>query len=63
MEMKNKTTKKRGLAALLITGALVGVGVGTTHLVKKVATQKAKNDELKRLKELEDEIFDDLFEE
>ena len=62
MEMKKKTNKKRGLAALLITGALVGAGVGATHIVKKVAAQKAKNDEMKRLKELEDEVFDNLFE-
>lgn len=63
MESKNKITKKRGLAALLITGALVGMGVGTTHIVKKVKEHKAKNDEIKRLRELEDEVFDDLFEE
>ncbi|MBS3198264.1 hypothetical protein J0J70_05010 [Turicibacter bilis] len=62
MEMENKKTKKRGLAALLITGAVVGIGVGTTHVIKKVAQQKAKADEMKRLKELEDEEFDDLFE-
>lgn len=60
--MENKKTKKRGLAALLITGAVVGIGVGTTHVIKKVAQQKAKADEMKRLKELEDEEFDDLFE-
>ena len=35
MEMENKKTKKRGLAALLITGAVVGIGVGTTHVSKK----------------------------
>lgn len=62
MELENKKTKKRGLAALLITGAVVGIGVGTTHVIKKVAQQKAKADEMKRLKELEDEEFDDLFE-
>ena len=62
MEMENKKTKKRGLAALLITGAVVGIGVGTTHVIKKVAQQKAKADEMKRLKELEDEEFEDLFE-
>ena len=62
MEMENKKTKKRGLAALLITGAVVGIGVSTTHVIKKVAQQKAKADEMKRLKELEDEEFDDLFE-
>lgn len=62
MEMENKKTKKRGLAALLITGAVVGIGVGTTHVIKKVAQQKAKADEMKHLKELEDEEFDDLFE-
>ena len=60
--MENKKTKKRGLAALLITGAVVGIGVSTTHVIKKVAQQKAKADEMKRLKELEDEEFDDLFE-
>ena len=27
MEMENKKTKKRGLAALLISGAVVGIGV------------------------------------
>ena len=62
MEIQNKKIKKRGLAALLITGAVVGIGVGTTHVIKKVAQQKAKADEMKRLKELEDEEFDDLFE-
>ena len=62
MEIENKKMKKRGLAALLITGAVVGIGVGTTHVIKKVAQQKAKADEMKRLKELEDEEFDDLFE-
>lgn len=62
MELENKKTKKRSLAALLITGAVVGIGVGTTHVMKKVAQQKAKADEMKRLKDLEDEEFDDLFE-
>ena len=62
MEMENKKTKKRGLAALLITGAVVGIGMGATHVIKKVAQQKAKSDEMKRLKDLEDEEFDDLFE-
>lgn len=62
MELENKKPKKRGLAALLITGAVVGIGVGTTHVIKKIAQQKAKADEMKRLKDLEDEEFDDLFE-
>ncbi len=62
MEIQNKKIKKRGLTALLITGAVVGIGVSTTHVIKKVAQQKAKADEMKRLKELEDEEFDDLFE-
>ena len=62
MEIQNKKIKKRGLTALLITGAGVGIGVSTTHVIKKVAQQKAKADEMKRLKELEDEEFDDLFE-
>lgn len=62
MEKKQKVTKKRGLAALLITGAIVGIGVGATQVVKKVNDKKIKSDEMKRLKELEDEVFDDLFE-
>ena len=62
MEIQNKKIKKRGLTALLITGAVVGIGMGATHVIKKVAQQKAKSDEMKRLKELEDEEFDDLFE-
>lgn len=62
MESKTKITKKRGLAALLITGAVVGIGVSATHVMKKVAAKKAQSDEMKRLKELEDEVFDDLFE-
>ena len=62
MKIKNKKIKKRGLTALLITGAVVGIGVSTTHVIKKVAQQKAKADEMKRLKDLEDEEFDDLFE-
>lgn len=62
METKTKMTKKRGFAALLITGAVVGIGVGATHIAKKVVDKKAKSDEMKRLKELEDEVFDDLFE-
>ena len=62
MEIQNKKIKKRGLTALLITGAVVGIGVSTTHVIKKVAQQKPKADEMKRLKELEDEEFDDLFE-
>ena len=36
--------------------------MGTNHVIKKVAQQKAKSDEIKRLKDLEDEEFDDLFE-
>ena len=62
MEIENKKMKKRGLAALLITGAVVGIGMGATHVIKKVAQQKSKSDEIKRLKDLEDEEFDDLFE-
>ncbi len=62
MEMKNNNIKKRGLATLLITGTVVGIGVGATHIIKKVAQQKAKSDEMKRLRELEDEEFDNLFE-
>ena len=62
MDLKNKVTKKRGLAALLITGAVVGVSLGTTRLVKKINEQKSKSDELKRLKELEDEEFDNFLE-
>lgn len=62
MEQKVKITKKRGFAALLITGAIVGIGVGYTRVVKKMAEKKAKSNEMKRLKELEDEVFDDLFE-
>ena len=60
--MKTKLTKKRGIAALVITGAIVGVGIGTTKVVKKIIDKKAESDEMKRLKELEDETFDDLFE-
>jgi len=62
MDLKNKVTKKRGLAALLITGAVVGVSLGTTRIVKKINEQKLKSDELKRLKELEDEEFDNFLE-
>ena len=62
MELKNKVTKKRGLAALLITGAVVGVSLGATTIVKKINEQKSKSDELKRLKELEDEEFDNFLE-
>ena len=62
MEQKVKITKKRGFAALLITGAIVGIGVWSTRVVKKMAEKKAKSNEMKRLKELEDEVFDDLFE-
>ena len=62
MEQKEKKKKKRGFAALLITGAIVGIGVGSTRVVKKMAEKKAKSNEMKRLKELEDEVFDDLFE-
>lgn len=62
MEMENQKQKKRGLTALLITGAIVGIGMGTTHIIKKVAQQKAKSDEMKRLNELEDEEFEDFFE-
>ncbi len=62
MEMENQKQKKRGLTALLITGAIVGIGMGTTHIIKKVAQQKAKSDEMKRLTELEDEEFEDFFE-
>lgn len=62
METKTKLTKKRGIAALVITGAIVGVGIGTTKVVKKIIDKKAESDEMKRLKELEDETFDDLFE-
>ena len=62
MEQKVKITKKRGFAALLITGAIVGIGVVSTRVVKKMAEKKAKSNEMKRLKELEDEVFDDLFE-
>ena len=62
MNLKNKVTKKRGLAALLITGAVVGVSLGATTLVKKINEQKSKSDELKRLKELEDEEFDNFLE-
>lgn len=62
MKIQNKKIKKRGLTALLITGAIVGIGMGTNHVIKKVAQQKAKSDEIKRLKDLEDEEFDDLFE-
>lgn len=62
MEMKNQKIKKRGLAALLITGTVVGIGMGATHIMKKVAQQKTKSDEIKRLNELEDEEFEDFFE-
>ena len=62
MEMKNQKIKKRGLAALLITGTVVGIGMGATHIIKKFAQQKAKSDEIKRLNELEDEEFEDFFE-
>lgn len=62
METKTKLTKKRGIAALVITGAIVGVGIGTTKVVKQIIDKKAESDEMKRLKELEDETFDDLFE-
>jgi len=62
MDLKNKVTKKHGLAALLITGAVVGVSLGTTRIVKKINEQKLKSDELKRLKELEDEEFDNFLE-
>ena len=62
MDLKNKVTKKRGLAAPLITGAVVGVSFGTTRIVKKINEQKLKSDELKRLKELEDEEFDNFLE-
>lgn len=62
METKTKLTKKRGIAALVITGAIVGVGIGTTKVVKKIIDKKAESDEMKRLKDLEDETFDDLFE-
>ena len=62
MEMENQKQKKRGLTALLITGAIVGIGMGTTHIIKKVAQQKAKSDEMKHLTELEDEEFEDFFE-
>ncbi len=60
--MKNQKIKKRGLAALLITGTVVGIGMGATHIMKKVAQQKTKSDEIKRLNELEDEEFEDFFE-
>ena len=62
MDLTNKVTKKRGLAALLITGAVVGVSLGATTIVKKINEQKSKSDELKRLKELEDEEFDNFLE-
>ena len=62
MDLKNKVTKKRGLAALLITGAVVGVSLGATTIVKMINEQKSKSDELKRLKELEDEEFDNFLE-
>lgn len=51
MEIQNKKIKKRGLTALLITGAIVGIGMSTNHVIKKVAQQKAKSDEIKRLKD------------
>ena len=35
MEIQNKKIKKRGLTALLITGAIVGIGMGTNHVIKK----------------------------
>ena len=43
MDLKNKVTKKRGLAALLITGAVVGVSLGATTIVKKINEQKSKS--------------------
>ena len=42
MDLKNKVTKKRGLAALLITGAVVGVSLGATRLLKRL-TNKNQN--------------------
>ena len=62
MEIQNKKIKKRGLTALLIKGSIFLIGMCTNHVIKKVAQQKAKSDEIKRLKDLEDEEFDDLFE-
>lgn len=62
MELETKQKKKHSLTALLVTGAIVGISVGTTHVIKKIAQQKAKVDEAKRLKELEDEEFDNFFE-
>ena len=44
MEIQNKKIKKRGLTALLITGAIVGIFMGTNQVLKIVAQQKAKSD-------------------
>ena len=50
--MKTKKMKKHGLAALLITGTVVGIGMGATHVVKRLAQQRQNQKRLNVLKNL-----------
>lgn len=59
MDEKNKQRTKKGLLALAITGAVVGVGFGVKAATTKVKKSREKRYENERLKELENEQFED----
>lgn len=54
----NKKRCKKGIFALLATGAVVGLGVGAKVVKDKVAAKR----EAKRLEELENEQFEEDYE-
>lgn len=53
---------KKGILALLATGAVVGLGVGAKVVKDKVAAKREAQRETKRLEELENEQFEEDYE-
>ena len=59
MRKLNKKDAKKGVLALVATGVAVGIGVGVKMTATKIKNKRIKREEMERLKELENEQFED----
>lgn len=55
--MKAKATAKKGLIAVLATGAVVGIGVGAKAIKNRIEAKREAKREERSLQALEDERF------
>lgn len=59
MRKLNKEDAKKGVLAIVATGVAVGMGVGVKMTATKIKNKRIKRAEMERLKELENEQFED----